>query len=258
MKQLSLILMLFILVGCSHERMLEIVAPEDMKEMALEYLEALRKGTGAETYLALDESQKNDQTKSALAILAREMPDGAYTRLTFVNFQLQKRDGKKSFYFVFEYDFNGRYLLADVTLRKNDDSISILGLHARENPQSVIQTNKFDFDEAGLLHYGFLGAAVILPIFSIITLVKCIRTKGIKRKWLWYIFIMIGFCTFELNWQTGEWLWQPLSFQILSAGAFSSGAYGPWIIGFSIPIGAVAFWCKRRKPKAQAISENIA
>jgi hypothetical protein len=229
------------------------MAPDDKKAQAIEILEALRKGNGKETFALLPEEQKTEEAKKTLVMLAQGIPDQDYTNMTFVNYQWQMTNGKDYYYFVFEYDFAGRYLLADITLEQDKEEVIVAGLHINEVAESIVKSSKFDFKNAGVLHYGFLGAVTIFPIFSIITLVTCIRTKGLKRKWLWCIFILVGLMTFKLNWSTGAWEWQPLSFQLLSSSAFSSGAYGPWILGFSVPVGALAFWDKRKKLKTQPV-----
>ncbi|WP_269527157.1 hypothetical protein [Coraliomargarita parva] len=258
MKSLIALIFITLLSGCSRTELLDKMAPDDRKVQAIETLEALRKGTGEETFALLPDEQKNEEARRTLAMLAQGMPDYDYTSLTFVNYQWRKVNSQEFYYFVFEYDFEGHYLLADITLQKKGDDFWVAGLHANEVAESIVESSKFDFDNAGILHFGFLGAVILFPVLSIATLVVCIRTKGLKRKWLWCIFILIGFMSFKLNWSTGDWFWQPLSFQLLSSSAFSSGAYGPWILGFSVPVGAVAFWDKRKKLKAQPVDgDNV-
>lgn len=256
MKSLIALILIMLLAGCSRTEILEKMAPDDMKAQAIEILEGLRKGNGEETFALLPESVKDEAAKQALAELAIVIPDEDYTNLTFVNYQWRRTNGEAYHYFLFEYDFDGKYLLADITFWKNEDEAFIVGINAQKNDISIIEASKFNFKDTGIVHYGFLAAVTIFPVFSIWSLVVCIRTKGLKRKWGWCIFILIGFMSFKLNWSTGQWGWQPLSFQLLSGSATSAGAYGPWILGFSVPVGAVAFWDKRKKLKAQAVDND--
>ena len=257
MKAVITLIWIALLAGCSRTELLDKMAPDDREAQAIEILEALRKGTGEETLALLPEEQRSEEARKTLAMLAQGMPDSHYTNMTFVNSQWQMTNGNEYYYFVFEYDFEGRYLLADITLEKNDEVIILAGLHVNEVPESIVETSKFDLKDAGILHYGFLGAVIIFPIFSISTLVVCMRTKGLQRKWLWCLLILIGLTTFTLNWSTGQWSWQPLSFQLFSGSVFSSGAYGSWVFGFSVPVGAIAFWDKRKKLKAQQFDKPL-
>ncbi|MEO0509421.1 MAG: hypothetical protein AAF065_06150 [Verrucomicrobiota bacterium] len=258
MRILITLICITLLAGCDRTELLDKLAPEDRKAQAIETLEALRKGTGKETFALLPEQQRTEEAKRALAMLAQGMPDQDYTNFTFVNYQWRRVNSQEFYYFVFEYDFDGTYLLADITLEKKSEGFLVARLHVNEIAESVVESSKFDFQEAGVFHFLFLGAVVILPIFTVTTLVVCIRTKGLKRKWLWCIFILIGFMSFKLNWSNGDWFWQPLSFQLLSSSATSAGAYGPWVLGFSFPVGAVAFWDKRKKLKAQPVDGSTA
>jgi hypothetical protein len=62
----------------------------------------------------------------------------------------------------------------------------------------------------------------------------------LPRKWLWVLFILAGVGKFAVNWTSGEWGIAPLSLQLLSASAVAS-LYGPWILSFSLPLGAIVF-----------------
>jgi len=64
---------------------------------------------------------------------------------------------------------------------------------------------------------------------------------------LWIIFILFGFVTFSLNWTTGEFEIQLISIKLFGVGIIKLGIIAPWIVSFSIPIGAIIFWIKRKK-----------
>jgi hypothetical protein len=68
-----------------------------------------------------------------------------------------------------------------------------------------------------------------------------------RRKWLWIIFILIGFGKLSLNWTTGQILFNPLSFyvQLFSVAVIKHGPYAPWIFSISIPLGAIIFFLKK-------------
>jgi hypothetical protein len=74
----------------------------------------------------------------------------------------------------------------------------------------------------------------------------CIRSR-IRRKWLWIIFILLGFVQFRFDWSTGHFDVQPISFALFGAGAFRPSAYAPWVLNFAIPVGAIIFFATRRR-----------
>src|SRR5712692_9790961 len=71
---------------------------------------------------------------------------------------------------------------------------------------------------------------------SVYAFVQCWRTPGLERKWLWALFTLVGFCAFSLNWTTGGFNVNPLSFNLFSAGAVRDGFVGPWVITFAFPL----------------------
>ena len=104
----------------------------------------------------------------------------------------------------------------------------------------------FRLEGKSLLHYAVLGLVVALPIFTIYALVACFMTRMPGRKWAWALFILFGVGSVALNWTTGEWEFQPLRLQLLSASA-TAALYQPWVLSASFPLGAVIFLFRRRR-----------
>lgn len=95
-------------------------------------------------------------------------------------------------------------------------------------------------------HYLMFLAAIAIPVFCIVTAIVCVKTPIPRRKWLWVIGSLIGFCALSINWTTGEMRFNPLAGYLLGAAVNSSfPGIGPWIITVSLPIVAIIFWFKR-------------
>ena len=74
MKLLTACCLFIFFTGCNRTALLDRMAPDDRKAQAIETLEALRKGTGEETFRLLPDGQKNEEAKRTLAILAVRWP----------------------------------------------------------------------------------------------------------------------------------------------------------------------------------------
>lgn len=112
-------------------------------------------------------------------------------------------------------------------------------------PAPLDEIHAFTLKGKGLVHYIFLVLVPLAFLVSVYAFIRCLLTPRLKRKWLWAIFIVIGFGAFKLNWTTGAVTHQLLFIQLLSAGAIRVMP-GPWLLSFAIPVGAIWFLLKRR------------
>ena len=76
----------------------------------------------------------------------------------------------------------------------------------------------------------------------LIAVTTVIRAPKFKRKWLWAIMAFVGVGSATMNWTTGVSNFQPLMLSLIGAGATHQGFLGffPWILKFTLPIGAIA------------------
>ena len=162
-----------------------------------------------------------------------------------------------TYFFTYEYEFEQKWLLVYVGLRKpSSESPKIVQFAVYQVDRSLKETHKFTLQGIKWIHYFFLIFCVACPLFILATLIACIRTKLKKRKWLWIIFILVGFVQFSLNWTTGQDWIKFLQFQFLGAGFVRTSVYSPWILSFSIPVGAILFWVRRKKIRKEPTPEG--
>jgi hypothetical protein len=64
------------------------------------------------------------------------------------------------------------------------------------------------------------------------------------------LFIVLGVCTFTLDWSTGEMEFQPISVLLMSAAFTRDGYIGPWTFDFAVPLGALVFLLTQRRRAA--------
>lgn len=158
---------------------------------------------------------------------------------------------------VLQYEFDGMWLLGNVGWRENKSGNTIIEtMHVQPLAISLQEANRFDLAGKSFLHYLFLVLTVTLPFFSIAVLVLCLRTPmPRKRKALWCVGIIAGFCQFSLNWTNGAVFVNPFLFQLLSAGWFHPGPVAPHMLAVSVPLFAVIFLWKRHRG---AFSDSMA
>ncbi len=153
----------------------------------------------------------------------------------------------------FQYEFPDAWMVANVVLyRKAESDLVVKGMHLERIPDSLQHINAFTFAGKGALHYLILGAALLMALFTITSFVVCVRTPGIRKKWLWAIFTAVGVAGVTVNWTTGAIGFQPVSIHLFGAAARAASPYSPWFVTASFPLGAVLFLVKRSRLKSAA------
>ena len=122
----------------------------------------------------------------------------------------------------------------------------ITGINIKPLNEPLEETNKFTFKDKNLAHFIVFALTVLMPLITIYALYLCAKTPIPKMKWVWMIFIALGVTQINLNWTTGQIGFSPIAVQLLSAGFFKAGPYGPLTLTFSVPVGVIVFILKRK------------
>jgi len=194
-------------------------------------------------------------TPEALARIRTEIPAGEASGPRIVGFESFRSGQVRRATFTYEYAFPGEYLLALVVVDSSGPAPLIAGLHVKRMPDSLARLNAFRLDGKSPRHFVVLALTVLVAAFVLLALVVCARTP-LRRKWLWLLFVAVGFGKLTLNWTTGAVGFSPIAFQLLGASAFAAGAYAPWILGVSFPLGAIVFLARRRRLHEQVAREE--
>lgn len=209
---------------------------------------------------ALDPEIRNEGIRGTLEKTAEYFPPGKPVSVKFIGWSFEQFNGQeRRTNLTAEYGYsNSQWVLVTVLLRGDSGKFRILGLHVQKMADSLATLNAFTFAGKSWLHYFVIGAMALAFCTTVYALVLCIRTAGLRRKWLWVLFIIFGICAFNLNWTTGEFRVAILHFNLFSAAAIRNGFAGPWILTFCVPVGAMVFLSNRRKLAALRVEDAAA
>ena len=173
------------------------------------------------------------------------------TRLVGYHF-LTRLSGPSDYTLTYQYAYEKKFVLVRIMWRESPDGArQLYSLNANELTESLQKANAFTFERAGVQHYLFLVCTITVPLFIIVTLVACVRTKMRRGKWIWIFFILFGIGQLSINWSTGEMFVKTFNFQLLGSGTLRASAYSPWFLMFSMPVGAILFWILRNRLRAE-------
>lgn len=235
-----------LLSGCDQQEMFEKFIPKEESAIAKKLIsELVAKEYGA-IEKQLDPSVESASVRVALEQMAGMFPPEVPKSVNTVGANTSTVNDRTTYDLTFEHQFSNTWLLTNVVLQRRGDRVTVLGLHVNPRAQSLKKLNGFTFAGKGVAHYLVFALAIAIPLFIVVSLVLCFRTPIAKRKWLWMLFVAIGFVQFSFNWTDGSYGIQPVSFALLGAGFFSAGPYAPIIFNIAFPLGAVIFFFRRR------------
>ena len=167
--------------------------------------------------------------------------------IKIVGYRITTLFGDKGFTnYIVDYEYNyGKFVYFSFNIQEKNNDLTVLGFNGQIFDKSLAELNKFTFSEKGILHYLVLFIVFLIPIFIVLTIVYIIKTP-MKRKWLWIIGALVGVMSFNLNWTTGDFGFQVITFKLLGIGFTKPGIVAPWFASFSIPIISIIFWTKRK------------
>lgn len=247
MRILLCVLVLSTFTACSRKDLVERIANPAKQRIAMEYIERLRSGSVTELASELDASLKTGNETAQLQQVRAVIPPLPPKKTQLVGYWVWNSGGVTTYNVTFELGYESQWLVVNAAWKElPNGNRTIMGLAAQPVPEPLEVTHAFTFRRARAQHYVFLAAAIIVPVFCLVTLVACARTSFARRKWLWVVFVSVGFCQLSLNWTTGQISFAPLSFLLFGVGAFAPSLYSPWVVSVGFPIGAIVFWVKRK------------
>jgi hypothetical protein len=255
---LSFVLLLCSLfTACDQADLIDKLATQEEQTFVRQQVEHLRARSFDAIEATLDRRLVNPELRATLEKMADIVPAGEPRSVRIVGAQKHYKDGVTTLATTIEYEFADGWLLAQVAMAEREGRRTVTGFNVYPREQSLADEHRFGLAGKGALHYLFLAAAIAAFAVTVYALVACIRTRWLRRKWLWIVFILLGLGRFAINWTTGDVHAQALHVQLLSASAMAPlGA--PLMVSFSIPFGAIAFLLVRRRRTAPGAGEREA
>ena len=236
---------------------------EEVNETAeAKYLHLTLERLAAQDYAAIeaafDPRVKQTDMRQALQQVHAVLPKGAPLKREPMHWNFQKHlnnagegTGDRIANVAIQYAYpSSRWILVSATLSGEPGNFRLTGFHVQPLSASLADINAFTLQGKGMSHYLTLLMGLASVGIALLAFVACIRTKGLKRKWLWALCTLMTVSSFTLNWTSGESGFQMLRASFLGWGVLRAGWMGPWMITIPFPLGALVFLWRlgRHKP----------
>jgi len=250
--RLLLLALLGMVAGCHPQDGTVGLVPAADQALAIFYVDQLRARKFDEIDRAAIPSVRGPKLYDALLKMAETLPEKEEpTSRKLVGAQIGTNQEGTTSNLVFEYDFAGKWVLANVALLRKPDTVSLVALSVRAIPESLEERHRFRLAGKSAVHYAVLALAILFPLLTLYALVACVWTQMSWTKWPWLVFILFSIGSFSINWTTGATQFSPFTIRLLGTSA-AAILYGPWFLSVSFPLGAVAFLVRRRMLAAAA------
>jgi hypothetical protein len=226
-----------------------VLVPKLESSFAKDYLQKIQDKDFEFVKSQLDSSLTGQVTDQDLLKIANYFPSGHLLSTELVGSHVNTVNSTWEGNFTFEYHFEQGWALANVVLKRVNNKLTVIGFNVYRTKASQKEINKFSLIGNSPIQYLILTSAILVPLFILISLIVCIKTPIVKRKWLWILFILGGIGTISVNWTTGAYGLKILQYQLFGLAVSGANEYAPLVLTIGFPIGAVAFWFKRRQMK---------
>jgi hypothetical protein len=256
--QFGLLSLLFLaLVGCGVTGLINRTEPLKDEPAGRKYLDLLIQGQVDEIEKDLDPTVADVDTKEKLVQIAEWLPAEAPKSVKVVDSRTISRVGYSETQLGYECEFEDSWYLVTMSLTRKQNAWAILGLHVNRLPDSLENMHKFTVAGKGLSQYLTLLLALGSLTLSFYAFWECVRTRVGPSRWLWTPFILTGVGGLFVNWTTGQMGFQIWFVHIPTAIA-EVQPFGPWMIGVSLPLGAMIFLNERWREKVlgEPLSES--
>ena len=245
------------LTACNPKFDFKKIVPENVDKFATGFIREVHNGNTDSCLTMILPEKQNEASRQIIEntyLNIKTFPIDSFSIINATKSTLLGDNGYTKYLVEYEYRINPRFLCFSFVIIDKNGTLSIAEFDGKIFETSYLDQFAFTFKGKGFLHYLFFFFAILVPIFILVTLIFAFRTE-LERKWLWIIGILFGFVKFSINWTTGQFMFNLITFSILGAGFSKSGNIQPWILSFSIPIVAIAFWIKRYLNKRKSAIE---
>lgn len=248
---ISAALATLILFGCDAQQWFNSFIPKEQAAIGQRYLEDVRTRNFQPVKNRIDPAYKSPSLDATLAKMAALFPSEKPLSIKVVGSNTVTSSAGRTYNLTYEYQFPRHWALGHIYFKAKGNDIQIGRMDVYQLRASLEQSNAFTLVGKTPIQYLILLLAIMFPVFTIATVIVCVRTPVPKRKWLWIVFILLGVGSVALNWTSGQIRLNPFSLVLFGASYFQN-FYGPVIIQIGLPLGAVLFWARRKRWKGAA------
>lgn len=231
----------FLLCGCDQKALHDQFFPDPAEQFAKNYLALFRERDFRTIESKVSDSVRGPELRENLEKVAASFPPEQPKSVVILGRHVVDDHGTQEIALSLQYEFANFWVLANVALHQAPDGFVVDGTYVHQREEPLENLNGFTLADKDLRHYALLATAILVTLFSLLVLIQCLRTPGLRWKWLWAFVIVASVGRATLNWTTGEVSIDAMNAVLFGASAWKESAYAPVMLSVAMPLGAILF-----------------
>ena len=239
-----------VLSGCSMQELFTAKSDKDTgaaDQFARSFIETLKTGDMEELSSISTPALASPEARQMLSATVKDLDKGRIISIETIKSRILREYFSKTTRTLMGYqiELEEGWLKAVIVVDsvEGEDELKASTLYIEPIKSSMSELYAFDIYNAPTANYIVLFITIAVPLFIIYAISVCLRMrKVIKYRILWMFFILVGVGTFSFDWSSGQMGFSLFSALMMGSGAYKDTIYGPWVMSFSFPVGAVAFF----------------
>jgi hypothetical protein len=238
--------------ACSGENAMRRFTPADADVRARAYLSLFTRGQSDSAAARLVPALAGPASARELAKIGALLHGLTFDSSTVIGAQVNSINGVRHVNLSYELHSARGWSVANVATVDSANTWFVEGVSANMLARRLEDDARFTLAGKSARQYAWLGMSVLCLGVSFGAAVFVATRREMPKRWRWVLVSLLGLGTFGLNWNSGVVVTNLLSIQIGAASFAQAAPVVPWIITFSLPVGALSAILQYRHWRAES------
>ena len=227
--------------------MLRRLTPTDVDVRARKYLVLLSEHRTAEAEARLLPNSASPESHAEFSKIDSIIGGQRLDSMWIVGVNVHTVNGTRRANLTYEIRSKTQLLLANVATIDTLESWYVVGLHVNVLEQPLETQTAFTLEGKSFAHIAWLMLTIMCALCTLGTAIWLATRRKMPERWRWVFLALVGVGSFGINWATGDTTIHVASIQVFGAAVMRAGPASPWMVIFSLPIGAAISLSRYRR-----------
>lgn len=226
--------------------------PTDADVRARAYLALFTRGQSDSAAARLLPQLASPTAQRELAKIAALLKDQTFDSSTVIGAQVNSANGIRHVNLSYELHSSMGWSVANVATVDSGGTWFVEGVSANRIARRLEDEARFTFAGKPPRQYAWLLISILCLATSLGVAIFVASQRNMPKRWRWVLVSLLGLGGFSLNWNTGVIATNLLAVRIGAASFARAAPVVPWIITFSLPVGALSAFLQYRHWRAES------